>query len=81
LTSSLHLVPFVLPLLAEYREQHDALLSGEEIRDPPRHADDVQPQLEQAVPESSGCRHPQSVPALGEPIDVSKHRGELGCAQ
>jgi hypothetical protein len=55
-------VTLVLSLLAEHGQQHDAAPVPEEVRDPPRDPDDVEPQLEQPIAERARRRHRNALP-------------------
>ena len=80
-TGSLHLSAFVLSLLVEHGQQHDASTRREEVGDPPRRSEQVEPELEQPVAKRTRRRHPKQVASLCQTLDVREHRSEVAHAE
>jgi len=72
-----HLSPFVLTLLTKRGQQHDPSPFGKEERDALGLLGQIEPELEEAVTERPGSRHPDSCTMLTQVFDPSSNRGEL----
>jgi hypothetical protein len=67
---TLYFGSFVLPLLANDDEQHDATVPGEVVVDPPRHSHEVEPKLEQPSAQSTRVRYAEQVFSAIHALDV-----------